>query len=275
MSFNATVYRVMIASPGDVQAERDIVRDVVHEWNAVNAIRRGIVLLPVGWETDLAPEMGDAPQTIIDKRILKDADLLVGIFWTRIGTPTANYASGAVEEIEEHLAAKKPAMLYFSMAPAVLDSVDPDQYKGLKAFRDSCKSRGVYDTYSNTGDFRHKLSTGLQITLNSDLFGGSGERPLAANNAISQDAAKLLKAASSDGTIMFERFGGGVEVSANGQVFNENSDARTVAKWESVIEELEKAGFVKATSERREVFEVTQAGFTAADSRPGEERPTS
>jgi len=28
---------------------------------------------------------------------------------------------------------------------------------------------------------------------------------------------------------------------------------------------LEKAGFVKATSERREVFEVTQAGYATAD----------
>lgn len=268
MPFSATVYRVMIASPGDVQPERDIVRDVVHEWNAVNAGRRGVVLLPVGWETDLAPEMGDAPQTIIDKRILKDADLLIGIFWTRIGTPTANYASGAVEEIEEHLAAKKPAMLYFSMAPAVLDSVDPDQYKGLKSFRDSCKSRGVYEIYNDVGDFRHKLSTGLQITLNSEAFGGPGTPPVTASvepAALSKDAEKLLKGASTDGTIMFERFGGGVEVSANGQVFNEDSMPRTVAKWESVVEELEKAGYVKATSDRREVFEVTQAGYTAAD----------
>jgi hypothetical protein len=32
--------------------------------------------------------MGDEPQKIINKRILKDADLLVGIFWTRLGTPT-------------------------------------------------------------------------------------------------------------------------------------------------------------------------------------------
>ena len=265
MSFNATVYRVMIASPGDVQAERDIVREVVHEWNAVNAVRRGIVLLPVGWETDLAPEMGDAPQTIIDKRILKDADLVIGIFWTRIGTPTANYASGAVEEIEEHLAAKKPAMLYFSMAPAALDSVDPDQYKGLKSFRDSCKSRGVYETYNNIGDFRHKLSTGIQITLNSELFGGIGSAPRIVSGDLSQDAAKLLKAATAEGVIMFERFGGGVEVSANGQTFNEDSQPRTVAKWESVVEELEKAGLLKATSESREVFEVTQAGYTAAD----------
>lgn len=265
MSFNATVYRVMIASPGDVQAERDIVREVVHEWNAVNAVRRGIVLLPVGWETDLAPEMGDAPQTIIDKRILKDADLLVGIFWTRIGTPTANYASGAVEEIEEHLAAKKPAMLYFSTAPAALDSVDPDQYKGLKTFRESCKSRGVYDTYSNIGDFRHKLSTGIQMTLNSELFGGDGTAPPVVSGDLSADAAKLLKAATADGVIMFERFGAGVEVSANGQTFNEDSQPRTVAKWESIVEELEKAGYVKATSDNREVFDVTQAGYAASD----------
>jgi hypothetical protein len=260
----------MIASPGDVQPERDIVRDVVHEWNAVNAVRRGIVLLPVGWETDLAPEMGDAPQTIIDKRILKDADLLIGIFWTRIGTPTANYASGAVEEIEEHLAAKKPAMLYFSMAPAMLDSVDPDQYKGLKAFRDSCKSRGVYEVYNDVGDFRHKLATQLQITLNSDGFAGASAEPTVAAAVaapkLSKEAAQLLKAATVDGTIMFERFGGGVEISTNGQVLNENSEARTIAKWESVLDELEKPGFVKATSERREVFEVTQAGYTAADS---------
>jgi len=261
----------MIASPGDVQAERDIVRDVVHEWNAVNAVRRGMVLLPVGWETDLAPEMGDAPQSIIDKRILKDADLLIGIFWTRIGTPTASYPSGAVEEIEEHLSAKKPAMLYFSMAPAVLDSVDPDQYKGLKTFRDSCKSRGVYETYNDVGDFRHKLSTGLQITLNSDGFGGTGTAPAttAASTSLSADAAKLLKAASAQGVIMFERFGGGFEVSANDQVFNEDSTPRTEAKWESVIEELEKAGYVETTSDKREVFDITQAGYTAADAIQG------
>jgi hypothetical protein len=266
MAFNATVYRVMIASPGDVQAERDIVREVVHEWNAVNSVRRGIVLLPVGWETDLAPEMGDAPQTIIDKRILKDADLLIGIFWTKIGTPTATHASGAVEEIEEHLAAKKPAMLYFSMAPAVLDSVDPDQYKGLKTFRDTCKSRGVYETYNNIGDFRHKLATGLQITLNSEMFGGLGQAASAASGELSPDAATLLKAATGEGVIMFERFGGGVEISANGQTFNEDSQPRTIAKWEGVIEELEKFGFVRATGDSREVFEVTQAGYSAADS---------
>jgi hypothetical protein len=37
MSFATTAYNIMIASPSDVQVERNIVREVVHEWNVVNA----------------------------------------------------------------------------------------------------------------------------------------------------------------------------------------------------------------------------------------------
>jgi hypothetical protein len=79
----------MIVSPGDVQKERAVVREVVSEWNSTNGAHRNVMLLAMGWETDVAPEMGDAPQSIIDKRILKDADLLVGMFWTRLGTEQA------------------------------------------------------------------------------------------------------------------------------------------------------------------------------------------
>jgi hypothetical protein len=262
----------MIASPGDVQRERDTVRAVLDEWNSVNGARRKLMLLPLGWETDVAPEMGDEPQNIINKRILKDADLLVGIFWTRLGTPTSGYASGAVEEIEEHLAAGKPAMLYFSSAPAQLDAVDPQQYAALKAFKDSCKSRGVFEIYTDVGDFRQKFSKHLQIVLNEDGFAGSQSSDAqttspAPATALSREAMMLLKAATADpgGTIMFERFGGGSEIQSNDHVFNEDSSPRTLALWEGAIEELERQGLVKATSERREVFEVTRQGFAAVD----------
>ena len=263
----------MIASPGDVQRERDTVRDVLDEWNSVNGARRGIMLLPLGWETDIAPEMGDEPQKIINKRILNDADLLVGIFWTRLGTPTTGYASGAVEEIEEHLAAGRAAMLYFSAAPALLDSVDPQQYAALKAFKESCRSRGIYETYADVADFRQKFAKHLQIVLNEDGFASSetGDTSKTSSTtappALSAEAVTLLKAAAADpgGTITFEHFGGGSELQTNNQVFNEDSSPRTIALWEGVIEELEGQGFLKATSEQREVFEVTRRGFAAAD----------
>lgn len=41
MSYSAVVYKVMIASPSDVSAERSIIREVLSEWNVVNAdVRR-------------------------------------------------------------------------------------------------------------------------------------------------------------------------------------------------------------------------------------------
>ncbi len=194
MPFAATVLRVMIASPGDVSAERAVVREVVNDWNSTNGSHRNTMLMAIGWETDVAPEMGDTPQRIIDKRILKETDLLVGMFWTRLGTPTATYASGAVEEIEEHLKAGKPAMLYFSSAPAALDSVDQAQYSALKAFRDSCRTRGLYETYADVDDFRRRFSHDLQIVMNSDgAASAEGASPgVAAPSAPSAPSAPAL-----------------------------------------------------------------------------------
>jgi hypothetical protein len=273
MPFSATVLRVMIASPGDVQKERAVVREVISEWNSTNGAHRNVMLLATGWETDVAPEMGDAPQHIIDKRILEDADLLVGMFWTRLGTPTASYASGAVEEIEEHLKAGKPAMLYFSSAPAPLDSVDPTQYQALKAFKDSCRTRGLFETYADVDDFRRKVSKDLQLVMNADPFASVGGATQSTTTSsvtrapLSPDALVLLSAASADGsgTILFERFGGGAEISSNDKVLNEDSSPRTLARWEGAIEELEKGGLLRATSATREVFELTHDGFAAAD----------
>ena len=269
MPFTATVLRLMIASPGDVAAERAVVREVVTEWNSTNGAHDNVILMAIGWETDVAPEMGDAPQHIIDKRILANADLLVGMFWTRLGTPTASYASGAVEEIEEHLKAGKPAMLYFSSAPTPPDSIDVNQYQALKTFQNSCKTRGLYATYSDVEDFRRKFSRDLQITMNSHGVASSAaaQTPGTSNDSLSADAAALLKAASADasGVIMFGRYGTGVEISVGDKVFNEDSTPRTVARWEGTIAELEKRGFVRAGSSAREVFEVTRDGYAAAD----------
>ena len=53
MSYYARIFKVMIASPSDVTRERNIIRKVLYEWNAINSDSRKIVLLPVGWEHTL------------------------------------------------------------------------------------------------------------------------------------------------------------------------------------------------------------------------------
>jgi hypothetical protein len=123
LAYQATVIPVMIASPGDVLEARDIARDVIFAWNDVNSAHRKTVLMPVGWETHSSPELGSTAQDLINERILADCDLLVGIFWTRLGTPTESSASGSAEEIERHVQAGKPAMVYFSTAPVAPESL--------------------------------------------------------------------------------------------------------------------------------------------------------
>lgn len=276
MSYRATVFKVMIASPSDVLAERAAIRNALVEWNVIHADSRKIVLLPVGWETHSTPTMGDKPQNIINEQILGDCDLLVGVFWTRIGTATDAYASGTVEEIEEHVVAGKPAMLYFSNAPVLPDSVDHEQYSNLKAFRDSCKSRGLYETYANIEEFREKFFRQVQLKLNKDKFfkveeGDVAEAPLTDWNQptliLTREAQVLLKEAakSNDGCVYLLRSMDGTLVQANGQNFVEDKNPRSAAKWEGAVEELESNDLISGSSSGA-VFRVTRAGFDLVDS---------
>jgi len=165
MSFDAKVFRILIASPGDVEEERSIIPEIIDEWNTINAVHTKVILMPIKWETHSAPMLGDRPQAIINKQIVKDCDLLVGIFWTRIGTNTGVSISGTVEEIEHFLKLEKPAMLYFSKAPVDPDEIDIDQFKVLKEFKEKIKLQGLIESYDTINDFKHKFSKQLSINI--------------------------------------------------------------------------------------------------------------
>ena len=278
MSYSAVVYKVMIASPSDVSAERSIVREVLSEWNVVNADARQQVLLPIGWETHSVPEMGDRPQALVNKQILKDCDLLVGVFWTRIGTATGEYESGTVEEIEEHIKTGRPTMLYFSSAPVMPDSVDPDQYRRLKQFRLSCQSRGLYEPYNDVQDFRTKLYRQLQLKVNRDPYFEANGAPdtvsaiqeIQAAPSLSKEAAFLLKECVADpaGQVLHLSHLSGYVLQVKGKNLIEDNNDRSRAIWTSALEELERDDLLAATGPKRNIFKVTRKGYEVADQLP-------
>jgi len=83
----ARVVRVFIASPSDLTTERDLIEQVIHRWNADNAEAAATVLLLVRWETHASAEAGGHPQAIVNRQIVEGSDMLMGAFWTRMGTP--------------------------------------------------------------------------------------------------------------------------------------------------------------------------------------------
>lgn len=275
MSFNAIVINVMIASPSDVATERQNIRDIINTWNAMHAQDRQLVLLPCAWETHASPAMGDRAQAIINKQLLKECDLLVAVFWTRLGSPTGKSLSGTVEEINEHVAAGKPAMIYFSDAPVRPDSVDDAQYKALRAFREDCKRRGLIETYSSLEEFRDKLARQLTQAILREFKGleppTEGElRRLAEQKAVpdlSSEARQLLIECSQDptGMVLAVRTLDGFSVQTNGRQFVEKQKPRSEAKWKAVLEELTSLELLEDRGHRGEVFGLTNAGYDAAD----------
>jgi hypothetical protein len=280
MVYRASVVSVMIASPGDVGKERELVRNIIHETNDLHAANNQTVLLPVGWETHTAPELAGRAQEIINKNIVDKCDLLVGIFWTRLGTPTGEAESGTVEEIKRHVEAGKPAMIYFSAVPVAPESLNQKQYKALSVFKDWCKGQGLIEFYEDTTTFVEKFRRQLQIILRDNAYlrdalarsdapdwvSGDGEASTQTVRLSQEAATLLLEAVKSDGEIMNLSTLSGRHMQVNGKTYPETNDRRTAAKWEAGLEELEQYGLIVARGFKREIFEVTAKGFEAADS---------
>jgi S-layer protein (TIGR01567 family) len=167
MPSQSTKYKILIASPSDVVEEREAIPEVIKYWNTVNSDYYGVILEPVLWETHATPEMGDSPQAVINKQLVKKCDILVGIFWTRVGTPTEKAESGTVEEIEEFLKARKPVSLYFSSIPVDPDSIDIEQHKRLSDLKNKYKKKNLIVSYKSIDDFRAKLLMDITQKINS------------------------------------------------------------------------------------------------------------
>jgi len=143
--------------------------------NCLRHFDRKVVLLPLKWETHSSPELGRRPQDIINKEVVDYCDMAVGVFWTRIGSPTGTHPSGTIEEIERVGKDGKIVMLYFSKAKIEPDSIDLEQYQSLKEFKKKNYPNGLVESYSDIVDFRDKFAKQLEIKLRTLIASDSDE----------------------------------------------------------------------------------------------------
>jgi len=182
------IIKVLIASPSDVEQERKIAESVVHDWHKRNK-REGIMLVPVLWELDAAPEMGDRPQGIINRQIVDECECAIGIFWNRIGTDTGVELGGAVEEVKRLEGMGKLVMLYFSRVPIDPDTIDYEQRAKLDQFKKSVSPQALTHSFSDRNKFEHDLSRHLDLQI-PRWFGDPASQP--SDPPKPDDADKLL-----------------------------------------------------------------------------------
>jgi len=167
-----TCIRIFIASPSDLDEERKVIMEVIKELNITLPQQYGILIEPISWETYSFPGAGKDPQDVINSQLPNDYDILLCMFWSRIGTTTKRSKSGTIEEFE--IAYKRwldnnkavRLMVYFKNSPIAPDKIDSQQFAKLQKFRKSLGDRGIfYSTFINGED----LPQYVRIHLNRQI----------------------------------------------------------------------------------------------------------
>lgn len=169
MSFHAKVLRVLIASPSDVKKQRNEVEEAIFLWNKQYAEDLNIVLLPSRWESDVPPSYnGSDPQQVINKVLVERCDILIGIFWTKIGSPTSSYSSGTLEEINIFIEQKKEIMLYF-VSENIPHDTNLEEFEQLKVYKNKYRSEGIYSTYDSQAIINHLYQKVIRFKKNEGI----------------------------------------------------------------------------------------------------------
>ncbi|VVS91425.1 DUF4062 domain-containing protein [Desulfoluna spongiiphila] len=161
----SVVLEVLIASPSDVFEERDAIENTVEKWNSLHAKNEDVILRTVRWEKDSFSQMGDSPQELLNQQIVDNSDIIIGVFWTKFGSPTRKFDSGTEEELIRSINSKKPVSIYFSNK-----KIEPEQtitpefqknYQKVISFKKKISMQGIYGTFSDIDDLEDQVFKGL------------------------------------------------------------------------------------------------------------------
>lgn len=161
--------KIVVASPGDVQQERDLVGKVAEELNRGVAADRGLRLEVTRWETNAYPGFHpEGPQGLIDPLLgIQGSDLVIGIFWKRFGTPAKGAQSGTEYEIRTAYEAWKEQgrpqlMVYFNQKPYSPQSQEEvEQWGRVLRFREEFPKEGLWWPYNGEKAFEDLLRNHL------------------------------------------------------------------------------------------------------------------
>jgi len=162
MARQETILTVFVASPSDVDEERNRLEEVIRELNTAWSRELGVRLDLVRWETHAYPSFGEDAQAVINDQIPDDFDIFVGLMWYRFGTPTGRAGSGTIEEFQRAKARHEAdandvqLMIYFKDAPAPIapSKLDHEQIANVSKFRNGLGDEGgLYWSFQSIGDF--------------------------------------------------------------------------------------------------------------------------
>lgn len=154
---DVTCFNFMISCPSDIKSELTVVKKAFDDFNDQTGSVLNVRIDFKHWRKNTYPESGGTPQELINRQLLEDADAVIAIFGNKVGSPTKNYDSGTIEEIEKMIIKGRNVFVYFSDKPVRKSETDPEEEARLRNFKDAYKNRGIYFEYQSNAELRELL----------------------------------------------------------------------------------------------------------------------
>lgn len=199
---SVTAVFVMIASPSDVPEARETAYQALAHWNEGFSASRNIALVPLRWETSAVPQIGAPAQDIINSQLVDQADIVIAIFGSRLGSATQSAISGTAEEINRAHNASKPVHIYFSNAPHPND-VDIEQLALLRQFKADLE--GLYGVFDTPAQLHSMLWQAIDHDLRQlEASEGKTDRRVGAVDFLAQPGEEQRPKTDSRGRLRYE-----------------------------------------------------------------------
>jgi hypothetical protein len=155
--YSAQIYSLLISSPSDVSADVELAAQSVHRWNVIYGREFGSSVVPLHWATHAAAEFGERPQESLNKQLVERADIVIALFWHRLGTDTGEAESGTVEEIEKADARGAAVAILRCTRAVPPSSLDHDQAKRLDEYLGKVQDNALILEYDNDDRLRQHV----------------------------------------------------------------------------------------------------------------------
>ncbi len=188
MITNTTIYDIIVSCPSDVQDEKEAINRVIGEINQYSIERHQMMFRVKNWLTDVDSDVGEPAQEHINKTLVDKCDILVGIFKTRLGTPTKVANSGAEEEIDRFVKQGKKCFLYFATTANInLTNLNVEQLTKLNEFRKKCESNSLYKTFDSIDALYDVFKSDFNLYITNNLINKEKSDELKVENETSLD----------------------------------------------------------------------------------------
>lgn len=171
MPKNVVVYDLLISCPSDVVDFIPKIEFAVDFFNNHYGRLNDTIIRTIHWLKNSYPTMGNSPQEILDTMIVDEADLVVGIFWTKFGMPTETHESGSEEEIERMIADGKQVFLYFLNKALPPSEINYEQYMKVLEFKKRHEKSGIYFEISDENQLAQKFCEHLELYFGGKIYG--------------------------------------------------------------------------------------------------------